>query len=526
MAAESVCRTARWQSNLFVAQSKLANLDLNAVLLPLNAEEIQDRTMQGSRYSRDGASLLQSPSREHRVVFYSRDRALLEAAAEFLTPVVKQRQKAVVLAGREHRAEIQKRLKSSGVDVDAELKAGRYIEVDPEEFLSQIVLKGKPDPKAFARIMERLMSQAGRAAKGGAAVFNGVISLLCARGQGETAVELEHLWNELARRYDFALLCGYSARDFSGSGHNNNVYAGICAAHSDVLPEEGYLELDDEGRLRYIAELQQEVRALNSALEGRPGSEEALARSEKLAAMGRMAASIAHEINSPLTTLTNIIYLLGTHKSLDPEARHYVEMADQELRRTSRITKQVLGFYRESAAAVEFKIFEIVNDVLELFEPKLRKASISVERDYRIEGTVKGYPSEIRQVFANLIANAIDAIGSRGKICVRVSSARDLTMPGHCGVQTAIGDSGPGISQENQRFVFHPFFTTKGESGTGLGLWLSSGIIRRHGGRMRVRSRVHRERHGTVFTVFLPGADQPGVQPPKTQENEPWKLAA
>jgi signal transduction histidine kinase len=199
---------------------------------------------------------------------------------------------------------------------------------------------------------------------------------------------------------------------------------------------------------------------------------------------------------------------MNTDASLDPAARHYAALADQELRRTARITKQILAFHRESASPVPCKLSPIVEGVLELYEPRLRKGNITIEKQYEVEGIVEGFAAEMRQVFANLIGNAIEAVGGRGRIRLRVSSARDWTDPARCGVRVSIGDTGPGISTEDQKQIFEPFFTTKGESGTGLGLWVCHGIVQKHGGRIRFRSRPHLDGRagGTVFSIFLPAS--------------------
>ena len=480
--------------------------------------------MRGTRKSRRGMGL--PPAGEHTVQFYSRNQFLLESAVAFLAPVLKQGQGTIVLASRDHHREMAHRLKAAGIDLDHARSCGRYIELDTDEFLSLVMINGRPHAERFARMMGPLVIQASRAAKGQPAIFGEAVSVLGSRGQNEAAIELERLWNDLARRYDFALLCGHAASNFSSPDHSD-AFARICAAHSDVRPEESYLELEGEkGRLRYIAQLQQKLRASNAELAECRHSEEALARSEKLAAMGRLAASIAHEINSPLTSLTNIVYLLSANSSLDSAARQYVAMADHELRRTASITKQVLGFYRESPEAVLCKVSAIMNDVLDLYQSKLGKSSIVVDRDYRIEGAIDGYPSEMRQVFANLLDNAIDAIGKHGRIRVRVSTIRDWKHRPRRGVRISIADSGPGISMENRKSIFNPFFTTKGESGTGLGLWLSRGIVKRHGGRMRLRSGTQKDRHGTVFSIFLPGPGRKSELPSKKPLAEPWKTAA
>lgn len=449
----------------------------------------------------------------HSVQFYADDRFLLNAAARFLAHALTRGEAGVVIATQEHRRGIAEQLQARGIDVARARETDQYVEVDADEMLSNIMPEGRIDAVRFAGMLEDVIAEAN-AATGGkhrrAAVFGEAVSVLCARGEFEAAVELEQLWNGLAQMRSCILLCGHAANSLDRAAHAE-FFSKICAQHSNVLPEESYLNLGNgRERLRYVAQLQQRARALETEMAARQHSDEALARSEKLAAVGRLTASIAHEINNPLTSLTNLFYLINTDPSLDPAARHYAALADQELRRTARITKQMLAFYRESATPIPCSLAPILDGVLELFEPLLRKNNIAVDKQYAIEGCVEAFPGEMRQLFANLIGNAIEAVGNRGKIRLRISCARDWTNSERYGVRVSIGDTGAGIAAEAQKHIFEPFFTTKGESGTGLGLWVCRGIVQKHEGRIRFRSRLPQgHRGGTVFSIFLPeGAEQ------------------
>ncbi|HKD45679.1 MAG TPA: ATP-binding protein [Candidatus Angelobacter sp.] len=446
--------------------------------------------------------------RRHSAQFYADDRYMLEAAARFVGAALERGEAGVVIATLDHRAGIAERLERRGLSVIRTREEGRYVEVDADQMLAAIMPAGRLDPIRFAEMLgdtTRRASAAARDEHHRLAVFGEAVSLLCSRGEHEAALQLEQLWNDLSQTNSCALFCGYAAGSFDRATHAE-VFAKICAEHSDVLPEESYLDLKSGvDRLRYVAQLQQKAHALESEIAARKLSEQALARSEKLAEVGRLTASIAHEINNPLTSLTNLFYLINTDASLDPAARHYAALADEELRRTARITRQMLAFYRDSSSPVPCKLALVVDEVLELYEPRLRKNSITVEKQYMVEGSVEGFPAEMRQLFANLIGNAIEAIGSTGKILVRVGSAREGIDPRKQGVRVSIADTGPGISAEDQKRIFEPFFTTKGVSGTGLGLWVSRGIVEKHEGRIRFRSRPRQDgRGGTVFSIFLP----------------------
>ena len=232
-------------------------------------------------------------------------------------------------------------------------------------------------------------------------------------------------------------------------------------------------------------------------------AEEALRRNERLAAMGKLAGIVAHEINNPLEAITNAFYLLRQHHSLDDEAKYYAQIAEQELARVSHITKQTLSFYRESQKAVSVSLSELLDDVLELQQRPIQLASITLERDYSSEGTVHGFPSELKQVFMNLISNAIQAMPQGGRMRVRLTETAGWRgRPS--GVRVFISDTGVGIAPENAKRLFEPFFTTKSTKGTGLGLWISRGIVQKHEGTLRFRSVFGPSNTVTTFHVFLP----------------------
>ncbi len=229
----------------------------------------------------------------------------------------------------------------------------------------------------------------------------------------------------------------------------------------------------------------------------------ALIQSEKLAAVGRMAAAIAHEVNNPLEAITNLAYLLVRQPSLDEEARGWARLLLDEVGRASRITKQTLAYYRETDRATAVNIPDLIDSVIDLHHPALTKKNIGVHRQYVSDSaTVQGFASELRQVIANLILNATDAMDIGGQLWIKIANYRDGML------RISIADSGSGISKERRQHLFRPFYTTKGGSGTGLGLWVSDGIIRKHGGKIRVRSSTTPGHRGTIFTVLLP-AHQP-----------------
>jgi signal transduction histidine kinase len=227
-------------------------------------------------------------------------------------------------------------------------------------------------------------------------------------------------------------------------------------------------------------------------------AEEALRNSEKLAATGRLAATIAHEINNPLEAVTNFIFLAQRTKDLPETAEKYLDLADRELERVSHIAQQTLGFYRDTSAPVSVSIRDSLQDVLRLFESKLKYKSLSADLDIADDLEIEALRGEVRQVFSNLIANAIDASRKGGTIRVR---ARTIAKRGSCFVRVSIADQGAGIPEGFRNNIFTPFFTTKKDVGTGLGLWVTRSMVEKHGGRISFRSK---DGHGTVFTVDFP----------------------
>jgi PAS domain S-box-containing protein len=234
-------------------------------------------------------------------------------------------------------------------------------------------------------------------------------------------------------------------------------------------------------------------------------AEEALRASEKLVAMGRMAASIAHEIRNPLDAAKNISYLLQQNQELDDSARDLVNLLDSQLTHMGEICSRTLAFARPGDAVSRFSLAALVDEVFALQRKNLTMKNIEVARRFQSAGEVIGYPGRLRQVLVNLISNAIDAIpaGQDGRITVRVA---DMHHPatGVEGVRISLSDTGSGIQPENLERLFQPFFSTKREEGTGLGLWVSYGIVTQHGGSIRVRSRVEGPARGTIFSIFLP----------------------
>jgi PAS domain S-box-containing protein len=235
----------------------------------------------------------------------------------------------------------------------------------------------------------------------------------------------------------------------------------------------------------------------------RKRTEEAMIRSEKLASVGRMAATIAHEINNPLMAVTNALFIAMT---MEPQlARRHLEIADAELKRIAHITRQALGFCRESTQPTLTSVTAVLDSAVDLLKNKARTKGAFIEKQWDGDVQIIAVAGELRQVFTNLVANSLEAMDSNGNgaLTLRVSTGA-VFRDGRRGVRITIADNGTGIDKDAQQRIFEPFFTTKGEFGTGLGLWVSKQIIAKHGGHMRLRSQVDGLHRGSTFSILVP----------------------
>jgi len=231
-------------------------------------------------------------------------------------------------------------------------------------------------------------------------------------------------------------------------------------------------------------------------------AEEALIGSEKLASAGRMAAVLAHEINNPLAAIMNLLFLAQATADVPAPVLQYLKMADDELKRIAHITRQTLGFYRESFVPKTFHVATLLNSVIDLLQAKMVSTHVIVETQCDDQLQMTAIFGELRQVISNLMLNSLDALGEGGRVTLRASSSRN-PLDGSSRIRITIADNGQGISAATLPRIFEPFFTTKGSTGNGLGLWVCKQIIEKHGGSIWVRSRTY-EPHGTTFSIVVP----------------------
>jgi PAS domain S-box-containing protein len=270
------------------------------------------------------------------------------------------------------------------------------------------------------------------------------------------------------------------------------------------LESQGSCQRDSEGKITRL------VGVISDATH-RKKAEEAMLRAEKLAVAGRLAASVAHEINNPLEAVANLLYLITTAETIE-DARDRGNQAMDELMRVSMIARQTLKFHRQDGAPKDTSLSELVESVLVMFRPKLFASQIKVGFRVVQEESIACMPNEAQQIFANLVANAIEAMPRGGRLSIRLRSSRDWRDGERRGMRITFCDSGAGMDRETMRRIDEPFFTTKPETGTGLGMWVVAELVNRHHGAVRVWSTQREGRSGTAFSVFLPFGEGPAAE--------------
>jgi PAS domain S-box-containing protein len=267
----------------------------------------------------------------------------------------------------------------------------------------------------------------------------------------------------------------------------------------------GKSQRDAEGRVTRVA-------GVLADITGRKLSEEAMLRAEKLAVAGRLAASVAHEINNPLEAVANLLYLI-IHDETIESAREQAQLALEELMRVALITQQTLKFHRQAGTPKITTLSEVIQTLLALFRGRLRAAQIEVEVRADREESIACMPGEMQQIFANLISNAIDAMPRGGRLVIRLRPSRDWRDGQTRGIRITFVDSGTGMDRATMQRIFEPFFTTKVDTGTGLGMWVVAQLVERHHGHVRAWSSQRDGAGTTAISVFLPAAGVPSDEP-------------
>jgi PAS domain S-box-containing protein len=271
---------------------------------------------------------------------------------------------------------------------------------------------------------------------------------------------------------------------------------------------------DENGKIVGAAKIARDIRESKRI-------ERALRTTEKLAAAGRLAATVAHEINNPLEAVTNLLFLAERNVATDADrVAAYLSTARGELDRVAHITRQTLAFYRDNTAPVCINMAKTIDDLLVLYQNRLHSRAIEVLKEYGNDVEVTVFAGEMQQAISNLLTNAIDAMNTGGRLRLRIRKSHFKGSSRIPGLRLTVADSGCGIESADRKSIFEPFFTTKKDVGTGLGLWITRGIVEKHKGSIRLKSSAGAERHGTVFSIFIPAdmggmaARVPGQAPP------------
>lgn len=248
-------------------------------------------------------------------------------------------------------------------------------------------------------------------------------------------------------------------------------------------------------------------------------AEQALRNADKLALAGRMSASIAHEINNPLESITNLLFLLQ-QESISEQGRSYLELAQSELTRVTRIASQTLSFFRGGLVPGLSQLAEIAESAISLHAGRLLVSKVAIETSFLPVTPLLCHQGEMRQLLANLLSNALDSMSAKGRIFIRIRPATG-TSTGVSGIRLTVADTGTGMTAKTLRLLFEPFYTTKGSAGTGLGLWVTQQIVQHHKGRISVRSSQNLGHHGTVFSIFFPYLETVASDLPSSHEPLP-----
>ncbi|HUN85389.1 MAG TPA: PAS domain-containing protein [Terracidiphilus sp.] len=285
------------------------------------------------------------------------------------------------------------------------------------------------------------------------------------------------------------------------------------------LESQGKCQRDSEGHITRI------VGVIADATQ-RKRAEEAMVRAEKLAVAGRLAASVAHEINNPLEAVANLLYLMTMTDTVE-ECQDRANQALDELMRVSMIARQTLKFHRQEGSPKSILLSELVESVIAMFRAKLVASQIDVHVQTLRELRISCMPSEAQQIFANLVSNAIEAMPRGGILRIRLRASRDWRDRSKVGMRITFADSGTGMSRETMRRIDEPFFTTKTETGTGLGMWVVAQLLERHHGSISVWSSQRNGRSGTTFSIFVPAGSQSSLKEravPATTSTDPARL--
>ncbi len=444
---------------------------------------------------------------DHIALIYDNQDEELDFVVPFLRRGLERGEKAVYIHDDNSAETVMAAMERHGIDVAAAKASGALVIITKRE---AYLKNDEFDPEwmigFLAEVVENAKAEGFRAVRASGEM---TWALGPAENPHTRLIEYECKVNRFFPGHDMAGLCQYNRRRFRPETlmhvihtHPQLVYRGDVFDNPYYISPEIFLgqKRGTDDAVRRLLETMAENTRLRRQL---IAETEARRRSEKLAAAGRMASTIAHEINNPLEAITNLWYLLS-HENLSPDARAYVEWMGHELKRVSHIARQTFEFYRPGMSSGMVDLAHTLDEVVRNFAERAQSEGVAVEFSHRAPGIVYGFAGELRQLFANLIVNSLEA-GAR-KIRIRARRSRDWKQPSRRGVCIVIADDGPGIAPAAAAKMFEPFFTTKDGKGTGLGLWVSKGIVRKHEGSISFHTSTRPGRSGTAFSIFLPTA--------------------
>jgi signal transduction histidine kinase len=469
--------------------------------------------MQLPTVSAVAARMDRDPGHAHSVQFYEDDDFLCGVLADFVATAVASRRPALLIATGPHRQALLSRLATGGFDAERLTDAGQLLLLDAEETLDTFMVDGSPDPARFQRSIGGILRRcSGESEEQAIEVYGEMVDLLCREGDLRGALLVEELWGRLARRHDFALLCGYSIHTFSSASQTED-FLEICRLHDQARPTERFTRLEEAARLTEISALQQRARALETELAHRRELEQqlrdSLAEQARLVECERAAraeaedanraksdflAVMSHELRTPLNAISGYADLLdlGIHGPLSERQKDWLERIQRSQRHLLGLIDTVLSYAGSESGSLHFELAPVPMDDL------LRAADVCILPQLREKGILYVYagcdPSlaayadreKVDRILLHLLVNAVKFTGSGGEIRVECEGTDDRVI-------VRVLDTGIGIAPEQLDDIFEPFVQvdsrlTRPQSGVGLGLAISRELARGMGGDLTASS--------------------------------------
>ncbi|MDB4889715.1 MAG: sensor protein [Gemmatimonadetes bacterium] len=450
----------------------------------------------------------------HAVQFYENDEFLVTSVGDYLATGLAVGQPVVAVTTEAHRLGITDHLRDRGFDVKRAVQRGQLVLVDADALLASFMVNGHPDAELCrAAVGGLLRAYQSRVPRVTIRVFGEMVDVLCRSGNLGGALELEELWNDMARTYSFSLLCGYSMRTFASDAHTDSV-SSICAQHAHVIPTERFLEVQPSNRMREVAMLQQRAQALESEVQRRDTLEQslrvALAKAEAAnRAKNQFLSVMSHELRTPLNAIGGHVQLVEMELlgPINDRQRDSLGRVQRSQRQLLGLINDVLNLARLDASQVKYaaepvSFAPLIAEVIGLVEPMFAASSLTCAIDLAAEETLiaRADREKVQQVLLNLLGNAVKFTPAGGHVTMRTYELPD------CVVAIEVRDSGIGMAADKLDSVFEPFVQMAGaaagqKDGVGLGLAISRRLARGMGGELVAASVIGA---GSTFTLTLP----------------------